>query len=170
MSKDTYNKTGMKFFAVAFVASMVVLGFSVCYNPGPLDQKGGKTVAAGITSEAIVAREKQWRTSSAAAIANGKELYASNCAFCHSEKGSDMVLERFSKRAQRFGAKETELYRTIVRGIPGAKTGEPMIKAPLSFIPAESRWALVHYLRSQTPEPASSSAADWSALDKEAIW
>lgn len=169
MDQDKFNRVGMTMFVVAFiVAPLFFLYILFIKNAGPIDEKA-KITAKGMSHEEIVAREKEFRTSSAESITFGKEIYASKCTFCHTQNGQDAVIPRYASKSWKFGIKETDIYHIIYRGIPGPTPTSPVM-ARMNFMLPRERWALVHYLRSLASGAPSSTSADWDALDREPIY
>ena len=96
--------------------------------------------------------EKYW-LSTPSLVAQGKKAYLTYCATCHGVKAlGDGVAGKGLKPVPRNlvqgdwqkGGSSIELYQTLAKGI----TGSAM--ASFSYLPKNTRWALVHYIRSIT--------------------
>ena len=93
-------------------------------------------------------------------LARGQELYGTYCEFCHGEQGDgdgrltpwlktrprDFTAGKYKFRTTIGTAPptDTDLFRTITRGVPG--TSMPAWQA----LPPEDRWALVHFIKTFT--------------------
>lgn len=94
--------------------------------------------------------------------ATGQKIYQQKCAVCHGEDGRgegeaayllypkprDFVTANYRLVSTWEGAPtDADLYRTISRGMPGSAMPS------WSHLPEESRWGLVHYLKSLADDP-----------------
>ncbi len=89
-------------------------------------------------------------------ITKGDGLFQINCASCHGPKGQgdgprarelNPPPRNYHTEKFKFGALPSEVFNTITNGSPG--TSMPSF----ALLPAEDRWALVHFVRSQIPNP-----------------
>lgn len=142
-----------------------------------LEVKGEPPLGATSWSE-IEAPESP--AADAALIAKGRELFQQSCAACHGAegKGDGPLAHKYdlpsppanlSKPLQSIkihssatgtSPKDSDLFRTITRGLPGT--------AMYSYraLPAEQRWALVHYIKSLSPDYAKSPPEDLTIPEK----
>ena len=107
------------------------------------------------------------RISTPEMIAKGKQLFLVNCASCHGPEGKgdgERAAElnpkprNYHTEKFKFGAAPLQIYNTITDGSPG--TSMPAFV----LLPAEDRWALVHYVRSQVPNPPDDSPEEIAKL------
>ncbi|HUP56169.1 MAG TPA: c-type cytochrome, partial [Bdellovibrionota bacterium] len=99
-------------------------------------------------------------------ISKGKELFAVNCASCHGAegRGDGLAAAALNPKPRNFhetsgwknGRKVTEVFKTLKEGIPGSGM------ASFSTLPADDRWALVHYVVSFGPKPPAPTSADFA--------
>lgn len=98
-------------------------------------------------------------------IAEGKKLYATNCASCHGAdgKGDGPAAAAFNPKPRNFtsgewkqGGKPSQLFHTLSTGMGSMPS--------FAAMPAEQRWAMVHYIRTLSPNRPEDSAADMTAL------
>jgi len=103
---------------------------------------------------------EKFKVSTPELVSKGDALFQINCASCHGPKGAgdgpraaelnprprNYYAEKF-----KFGALGSQIFNTITNGSPG--TSMPSF----ALLPAEDRWALVHYVRSQIPNPPEES-------------
>ena len=162
-SGDKHNRLGLVGFIVVFIISVGFFGYVIMKSPESIDNKP-PVQAVGLSHEELLTRDRGWRQTSPEAVAKGKELYAVNCAFCHTQNGGDAILQRYGTKENRHGVTPIDLYKIVVRGLP-----EVGMKK-MDHIPAESRWAIVHYIRSLLPEAPSNSDNEWRAFEAEGIW
>jgi mono/diheme cytochrome c family protein len=153
---------GQKALLVGFAISIVVFVLAIATNPGSPEKAA---TPWGFTKEEKKARHEEFRKSTPAKVELGRQLYATNCAYCHSENAvPDYVVSRIQGEGLKLtDTSEVGLYRMITNGIREStmKRGD--------YLSFDSRWALVHYLRSLASAPAASSSGDWSNLDAEGI-
>lgn len=132
-------------------------------SPESIDTKP-PVQAVGLSHEELLTRDRGWRQSTPEAIAKGKDLYAVNCNFCHAESGADIVMKKYGTKENRYGVTPIAIYKAIAQGLPDVGMKK------MDHIPAESRWALVHYIRSLIPDAANNSDNEWQAFEAEGIW
>lgn len=89
-------------------------------------------------------------------ISKGEALFQVNCASCHGPTGRrdgpraaelNPRPRNFHQEKFRYGALGSQIFNTVTNGSPG--TSMPSF----ALLPAEDRWALVHFVRSQIPNP-----------------
>ena len=94
-------------------------------------------------------------------VAQGKMLYAVNCASCHGQTGKgdgDRAPElnprprNFTTEKFKFGTAPSQLWNTVKVGSPGTAM------ASFELLPANDRVAIIHYIRTLIPNPASDPA------------
>lgn len=102
-------------------------------------------------------------------IAEGKKLYATNCASCHGTdgKGDGPAAAAFNPKPRNFtagewkqGGKPSQIFHTLSAGMGSMPS--------FAALPADQRWALVHFIRSLSPNRPEDSAADMTALSAKA--
>ncbi len=100
-------------------------------------------------------------------IAKGKQLFLVNCASCHGPEGmgnGERAAElnpkprNYHTEKFKYGAAPLQIYNTVTNGSPG--TSMPAFV----LLPAEDRWALVHYVRTQIPNPPDDSPEEIAKL------
>src|SRR6185503_269528 len=145
--------------AVALVTSLVVSG---CRG-------NGATTVAGAAPTFLDIEVPPHPAATAATLERGKELYNTNCAHCHGERGDgagygapflvpaprDFVAAQYKFRTTASGQLPTDedIFRTISRGATG--TGMP----PWQYLLDENdRWALVDYVKSFSPRLSANPA------------
>ena len=146
----------------AFAVALAVIVLSVVTNPGSADKPGRPWE---FSKEAKQERHRSITSATPEHIDLGKQLYVVNCAHCHTAGGgADYVVLRLQGEGLKFtSTSEVDLYRTITNGLRDTTMGRG------DYLNFAARWAIVHYLRSLTQSPKSSSSGDWSALEKEGI-
>jgi mono/diheme cytochrome c family protein len=91
-------------------------------------------------------------------VAQGKMLYAVNCASCHGPTGhgdGDRAPElnprprNFTTEKFKFGTAPSQLWNTVKVGSPGTAM------ASFELLPANDRIAIIHYIRTLIPSPAN---------------
>ncbi|MCC6277587.1 MAG: c-type cytochrome [Oligoflexia bacterium] len=99
-------------------------------------------------------------------VAKGKVLYANNCASCHGATGGgdgpgaaalNPKPRNFLSGEWKYGSSPTRIFTTITNGVKG--TG----MSSYSGMSVEERYALVHYVRSISPQKSDDSAEDLKA-------
>lgn len=147
---------------IGFAIAIVVFAFVVYSNPGSPEAAARPW---GFSKEENRARNEEFRKSTPTKVELGRQLYATNCAYCHSEGGTpDYVIGRIQGEGLKLAdTSEVGLYRIITNGIRETtmKRGD--------YLSFDSRWALVHYLRSLAKTPMESSSGAWADLDAEGI-
>lgn len=161
MSLEKSNSGGMLIFAISMIVVIPFFVYVIIKNPGPLDKKE-PTISGSYTNAEQAERLKEWHSTSAEAVERGKELYAINCAGCHSAQGDDFVMKNLKSGTLKQGTSAIALYNTIVKGIPGAKNR-------MDYFPKKERWDLVHFLSSQLPSVPDVSKSDWENITSEEL-
>jgi nitrate reductase gamma subunit len=99
----------------------------------------------------------------AASIARGQSLFAESCVSCHGEDGSGGTQQNYSWRElgpeepqiiaaadlsqglAKVGLTPDDIFTRITVGVPGAFGGSNLMQS-FKTMPAEDRWAIVHYV------------------------
>ncbi|MCB0394045.1 MAG: hypothetical protein KDD25_05770 [Bdellovibrionales bacterium] len=149
------NKLGIKLFLLVFVATLILFAFVMIVNKGPLDQTMWENIPT-FTPEEKIARDVEWRKSTAEAIAEGEKLYEIN-VFGPRAPVFDEVL------AGKHGTNPVQIYRVLTHGIPGTELRK------MDFLPQSVRWKMTHYIVSKLSGATSAGESDWKALDAEGI-
>ncbi len=168
--------------ALLALAAATGLGVMLAANPGAADEKAVSTDAATPTKPAIpeytandddfhVVRPGEYTeyNQRARLIRHGKRVYAINCAGCHGDAGDGngvaaarlqvkprnftLGVYKFRSTRQLELPLESDLHRTITRGLPGVS----MPAFPL--MPEQDRAAVIEYIKSFYPQ--------WDAKAKE---
>jgi mono/diheme cytochrome c family protein len=139
---------------------------STAFDPAGAPELVIKGVAPEAGSSWIKIEVLAAPASSAQLVARGKDLFAQACAGCHGAGGAgdgpvtlrsdfvvlpaDLTKPHYSIKirstAERSPPLPEDMFRTITRGFPDS----PMWS--YRHLPAEDRWALVHYIRSLSPK------------------
>lgn len=107
------------------------------------------------------------RISTPEMVSKGKQLFLVNCASCHGPEGmgnGERAAElnpkprNYHTEKFKFGAAPLQIYNTITNGSPG--TSMPAFV----LLPAEDRWALVHFVRTQVSNPPDDSPEEIAKL------
>jgi len=89
-------------------------------------------------------------------VSKGDALFQINCASCHGPKGAgdgpraaelNPRPRNYHTEKFKYGALSSQIFNTLTNGSPG--TSMPSF----ALLPPEDRWALVHFVRSQIPNP-----------------
>ncbi|HLP16442.1 MAG TPA: cytochrome c [Bacteroidota bacterium] len=104
------------------------------------------------------------------AIARGAALFKANCVSCHGDNGmgDGPTAATLDPKPRNFhvaqgwknGRKISQMYKTLQEGIP--KSG----MASYNYMPADDRFALIHYVRTFAPDFPVDSSADLAELEK----
>jgi mono/diheme cytochrome c family protein len=118
---------------------------------------------------AVTLRPTQMVSSSSEVLNSGKKVYDQQCAPCHGldGRGEGTAAYLLYPRPRDFVGSQyrlvstwervptdEDLYYTISRGIPGSAMPS------WSHLPEESRWALVHYIKSFAAKPLQASTSE----------
>jgi caa(3)-type oxidase subunit IV len=104
-------------------------------------------------------------------LAKAQPIYAQQCATCHGPggKGDGPAAAALTPKPRNFTSAEgwkngrtvAQIFKTLTEGLPGT----PM--PPFSGMSAEDRFALVHYVRSLTPEAPADKPEALAALQSQ---
>ena len=143
------------FFTAVFALTIFFFVIVLLINKGPIDQAEGE-LPAPFTSDEKIQRDQLWRNSTPDFFKQGQKLFDIH-VFGDVQPLFDLIQQG------KYGSTEVELYKVLTYGIPGTalKTGD--------YLPKSVRWKIVHYIRSQMPNPQSSTASQWASLEKEGI-
>ena len=144
------------FIAIVVIAAVVVGIFLSGYKRGV--SIGGKTPQKPETISVSSAKVdlSALRIPTPELVTKGKQLFLVNCASCHGPEGKgdgERAAElnpkprNYHTEKFKFGETSPQIYKTLTDGSPG--TSMPAF----ALLPAEDRWALVHYVRSLIPNP-----------------
>ena len=143
---------------------MAISGALVLFVFISLYKKGAKVGEATPKTETAVKTEsgqpavdlEKFKISTPELITKGDGLFQINCASCHGPqgKGDGPRAAELNPRPRnyhtdkfRYGALASQIFNTITNGSPG--TSMPSF----ALLPAQDRWALVHFVRTQIPNP-----------------
>jgi mono/diheme cytochrome c family protein len=127
-------------------------------TPPPLEKPGGQVATVDL---------RKLRLATPEATAKGKMLFLTNCASCHGPEGrgdGERAAElsprprNYHTEKFKFGAAPIQIYNTVTTGSPG--TSMPAFE----LLPPEDRWALVHFVRTQIPNPPDDSPEEIAKL------
>jgi len=91
----------------------------------------------------------------------GRQLFQINCATCHGPEGKgdgpraatlNPMPRNYTEEKFKHGNDVVSIYKTLMQGSPG--TSMPSF----SLLPVEDVWAMVHFVRTQIPNPTPTSA------------
>ncbi len=149
-----------------FIVTALLLGAigSLAYMAGFTSSKGGHGEGAGTKVVAASADIHVLMDPTPEMVADGKVLFAINCASCHGTAGAgdgaaaaalNPKPRNFSTgEGWKFGSGVARIARTLTEGSPG--TG----MAAFQTIPMPERIALAHFVRSLNPKPEADKQAD----------
>jgi len=155
-----------------YVVTAVLLGgvAMLTYNAGVQSTKGhGGEGAAATAQHASAVDVHALLTPSDALVAQGKTLFAVNCASCHGTGGKgdgpaaaalNPKPRNFTETYWRYGGGPARIVQTITNGSPGTAM------AAFPSIPLEERFAIAHYVRTLNPKPDTDKADDLTWLDQ----
>lgn len=152
---------------VTFILSFLCLGLFVGLTASDLLDRGAvePLKVAGSSGAADMGDVAKLAKGTPELITQGKSLYAANCTSCHGTegKGDGPAAAAFTPKPRNFtagewkqGGKPTQVFQTLATGMGSMPS--------FAALPAEQRWALVHYVRSLSPNHPEDSDADISAL------
>ncbi|MBI3535876.1 MAG: c-type cytochrome [Deltaproteobacteria bacterium] len=148
-----------------FLAIFIVLTVSDLFFRGDVYVKGQLGFAqAELTSGAI----KQPWISTPELITKGKAAFSIQCVACHGAEGkgngpASLALKPpprnfTSQENWKLGRKPSQVFKTIRDGIPDSAMSS------FSTLPADDRWALVHYVLSLGPKPTEDTNEDLAKI------
>jgi mono/diheme cytochrome c family protein len=163
MSSDQndYNKAGLVTFTLSMIASFGIMVYVVFLSGGidlkEVKEKGDAATQTVVGAEADkpvdISDVKDPWVSSDKMIAHGKQVFATNCAMCHGEKGmGDGIAgaslnpkpRNFVEGQWKKGGTRLGIFGVITNGLP------PSSMAAFGHLPVGDRWALTHFIRSIT--------------------
>ena len=143
---------------MAVSAAVVLYLFIFLYQKG--EKVGALTPKTEQTSKpeggASAIDLEKFKISTPELVSKGEALFQINCASCHGPKGQgdgpraaelNPRPRNYHTEKFKYGALGSQVFNTITNGSPG--TSMPSF----ALLPPEDRWALVHYVRSQIPNP-----------------
>ncbi len=142
----------------ALSAALVFWAFVSFFKLGKEEAKKEPPRPAGGAAQAQTVDLSLLYNSSPELIAQGKMLYAVNCASCHGPAGKgdgDRAPElnpkprNYTTEKFKFGNAPSQLWNTLRIGSPGTAM------APFELLPANDRIAIIHYIRTLIPNPAN---------------
>ncbi|MFO1519110.1 MAG: c-type cytochrome [bacterium] len=114
------------------------------------------------------AKMNELRVSTPQLVAKGKELFQQNCVTCHGAngQGDGPAASALTPKPRNFtsadgwknGRAPAQIFKTITEGIQGSAM------ASFSTFSIDDRWALVHYVRSLTPNPPPDTPQTLAAI------
>lgn len=156
-------ENGMIFGAsFVFLAIFIVLTGTDLFFRGDIAVKGPL-----MASQSGPKVSKPW-VSTSELISHGKEVFAVQCVSCHGAegKGNGPAAAALNPPPRNFaldqgwknGRKPTQVFKTLKEGIPGSGM------ASFATLPADERWALVHYVLTLGSKPPSDTPNDFAAI------
>lgn len=165
--EDHYNKTGFLIFLISMVGSVVFFIYIAFIHPGV--EGIDKIIEPSEKDEIQQAKkvepvdpnsvDKPWITSEGL-VAAGAEVYATNCASCHGDKGlGDGIAatpgtRNLVKGNWKAGGTSKALFTTLQNGLAGTQMASFKTQ-----IDKNNRWALVHFVRSITKNKVADDVA-----------
>ncbi len=152
-------------FATSFIflAIFLILASTDLFFRGDVYVKGPLMAAAQGPSKL----KKPW-ISTPELVGKGKELYAVQCVACHGVEGqgNGPAASALNPHPRNFtesegwknGRKPTMVFKTLKEGLP------PSAMASYATLPADDRWALVHFVLSLGPKPQEDTVADFAKV------
>lgn len=170
-TQDPYNRSGYYMFLGSMVASLLFFFYLSFLHPGVrgVDQNIVTDYTPGSASAKfdLAAVEEPW-LSSDDMIAAGKKVYDVNCAVCHAADGTGvaaMGARNLVEGKWKRGGTSIHLFETITKGLE-RDPSVPGIMAPFGHLPANERWALVHFIRSITNNQVADDSAQLESFGK----
>jgi caa(3)-type oxidase subunit IV len=157
---------------VVFVASFVFLAIFVGLTASDVLERPVKAQAKVHAIQGPVgdvsAKMNELRKETPQLVAKGKELFQVNCVTCHGAqgKGDGPAAGALTPKPRNFTSAEgwvngrapAQIFKTVSEGVSGSAM------ASFSTLPIEDRWALVHYVRSLSPNPPSDTPQTLAAI------
>jgi len=160
LPEQTKPKTNPLIWIVVMAISgaLVLFVFLSLYKKGEsIGEVIPKTETAVKTESIQAALDlEKFKTATPELVAKGEALFQINCASCHGPKGQgdgpraaelNPRPRNYHTEKFRYGASGSQVFNTITNGSPG--TSMPSF----ALLPPQDRWALVHFVRSQVPNP-----------------
>ncbi|MGH8004681.1 MAG: c-type cytochrome, partial [Limisphaerales bacterium] len=141
----------------ALSAALVFWAFVSFFKLGEEEAKKEPPKPPGEQAQAAVDMSSLF-TTTPELVAQGKMLYAVNCASCHGPTGKgdgDRAPElnprprNYSTEKFKFGNAPSQLWNTLRVGSPGTAM------ASFELLPPQDRIAIIHYVRTLVPNPAN---------------
>jgi len=143
---------------MAVSGALVLFIFISLYKKGESIGEVTPKTETAVKAESIQAALdlEKFKTASPELVTKGEALFQINCASCHGPKGQgdgpraaelNPRPRNYRTEKFRYGALGSQLFNTITNGSPG--TSMPSF----ALLPPQDRWALVHFVRSQVPNP-----------------
>lgn len=143
---------------MAISGALVLFVFISLYKKGETVGEVTPKTETAVKTESIQAAVdlEKFKTATPELVAKGEALFQINCASCHGPKGQgdgpratelNPRPRNYHTEKFRYGASGSQIFNTITNGSPG--TSMPSF----ALLPPQDRWALVHFVRSQIPNP-----------------
>jgi cytochrome c oxidase subunit 4 len=155
---------------VIFMTSFLFLAIFLSLTATDLFFRGDVYVKKGGLISAVQAKSKlskPW-VSTPELVAHGHELFTIQCVSCHgtSGQGDGPAAAALSPHPRNFtsaegwknGRKASDIFKTLKEGLP------PSAMPSFATLPVDDRWALIAFVRSITPNPPETTAADFAKV------
>lgn len=150
-----------------FGSSLFFVAIFFTLTSADLFTRGDVKVSGPIMKQAASKVEKPW-IETEALLGHGKELFVTNCASCHGEKGMGDGPAGLALKARNFhnesewknGFKSAQIFGTLTAGLN--------LMPSFSTLAADDRWALAHYVRTMTPSKPESTDEDLKKVGVDA--
>lgn len=142
----------------ALSAALVFWAFASFFKLGVKEAKKEPAAAGAPQAQPQAADLSLLYNSTPELAAQGKMLYAVNCASCHGPTGhgdGERAAElnprprNYTSEKFKFGNSPSQLWNTLKVGSPGTAM------ASFELLPAHDRIAIIHYIRTLIPNPAN---------------
>lgn len=156
------NRLNQVVFSAAFVFLALFAGLTASdafFRPSEQPAKTEKVEDAAVGTAEDIAKLKQPTNE---LIEQGENLYGGQCATCHGANGggdgpaagalNPKPRNFTSADGWKFDRTPNLIFKTLTEGLPG--TSMP----PFAGLSAKDRWALVHFVRTLTPNPPDDPA------------
>lgn len=148
-----------------FLAIFIVLTGTDLFFRGDVYVKAGQPLTPVVQAKSTL--KNPWMATTEL-VQKGAELYAQQCVSCHGAagKGDGPAAGALNPPPRNFtqtagwknGRKPSQIFKTLKEGIPGSAM------ASYGTLPADDRWALVHYVASFGPKPEADTSADLAKI------
>lgn len=148
-----------------FLAIFLVLTASDLLFRGDVYVKPREPLMAAAQSKSQI--PNPW-ISTDALVERGKNLYTAQCVSCHGieGKGDGPAASALVPPPRNFhdaegwkiGRKPSQVFKTLKEGVPGSSMGS------FATLPADDRWALVHYVRTFMEDAPEGTEADLAEI------